>query len=689
MKKILILLFTIITIPLLANGIAIFNDENGICLKLVNSKVEVNVNNQVAVIKTTQTFKNELGIDVYVKYGFPLADGASATKLMWKVNNLWYQANIAATPQDTTHPGGNVNQKIKQYLGNTPLYFTIPQEITNDSLIVVELTYVQLLSYKNGKVFFNYPNNYMLIQSTFLNEQTLNFNLSGGRTIDSLNITSHTGATIVNNGTSGSINLSLFEEVADRNYNINYNLSLSQLGLFGFSTFVPDSVVPDNFGRGFFTFVAEPDPNQNTGTINKRFTFIIDKSGSMSGTAMDQAKAAANFVVTNLNPGDMFNLVAFSSGVTSFQPNHVEASSANIQNAINFINGLIASGSTNISGAFDVAVPQFTNSGTNYANIILFFTDGDPTMGITDPNQLSQHINTLIRNTDTTICLYSFGIGNYVNKQLLNIISTNNKGFASFVGTSQLQQAISEFYLTIRNPVLLDPQISVSPNVTLEIYPKNLPDMYKGTQLIISGRYNEPTNANIKFSGNAFGSQIEYNYNIDLTGNELPDFQFLPKIWAKTKIEHLLVLYNNLNPNSPEAQAIKQQIISISQQYMVITQFTSFTGGIVGDIEEQEINKLIAASSFELVGNYPNPFNPSTTIKIMVNADIHEDAELHIYNALGQLIRTLYIQINGKGVYEVRWDGRDQRGNIVSSGVYLYSLNLGNTIMVKKMVLSK
>nr|HPN37251.1 VWA domain-containing protein [Melioribacteraceae bacterium] len=602
MRKIFILLYVIITLPLFANGVAIFNDENGICLKLVKSQVEVNVNNQVAVIKTTQTFKNELGIDVYVKYGFPLADGASATKLMWKVKNIWYQANIAATPQDTTHPGGNINPQIKQYLGNTPLYFSIPQEILNDSLIVVELTYVQLLSYKNGKVFFNYPNSYTLIQTSFINEQIFDFKLNSSRTIDSLNFTSHTGATITNTGNLGTIYYHLYEEPANKNYNVNYNLSLSQLGLFGFSTFVPDSVVPDTYGKGFFTFVAEPDPNDNSSTINKRFTFIIDQSGSMYGNTMEQAKESARFVVNNLNPGDMFNLVAFSSNATSFKPNHVLADAENIQAAINFINGLQATGSTNISGAFDVAVPQFTNSGSSYANIILFFTDGEPTMGITEPNALSQHINNLIRSTDTTICLYSFGVGSYVNKQLLNIISTNNKGFASFVGTTQLQQAISEFYLTIRNPVLLNPKITISPNVALEIYPKNLPDMYKGTQLIISGRYIEPANVNIKFSGNAFGNQVEYNYNFDLTGNELPEFQFLPKIWAKTKIEHLLVLYNNLNPNSPEANEIKQQIITLSRQYMVITQFTSFTGGIVGDIEEQIATERLLACEFELIG---------------------------------------------------------------------------------------
>ena len=123
-------------------------------------------------------------------------------------------------------------------------------------LIVIELTYVELLEYSFGKVYFSYPNDYGLIQTSYINDQVLNFNLISDRTIDSLQITSHSGATITNNTNNAQIYLSLPETPANADYEVNYSLSLAELGLFGFSTFLPDSVVPDQNGHGFFTFIV-------------------------------------------------------------------------------------------------------------------------------------------------------------------------------------------------------------------------------------------------------------------------------------------------------------------------------------------------------------------------------------------------------------------------------------------------
>ncbi|NJM17060.1 MAG: VWA domain-containing protein [Bacteroidales bacterium] len=115
----------------------------------------------------------------------------------------------------------------------------------------------------------------------------------------------------------------------------------------------------DGLGRGFFTFIVEPDPSESVDVINKVFTLIIDRSGSMLGDKMEQAKGASKFIAENLNPGDMFNIVSFSSNVTSFKPAHVEFTAGHLTEAIEYINSLTAEGSTNISGAFDVAIPHF------------------------------------------------------------------------------------------------------------------------------------------------------------------------------------------------------------------------------------------------------------------------------------------------------------------------------------------
>ncbi|MFH0734890.1 MAG: VWA domain-containing protein [bacterium] len=692
MKKHLFVLMCLFTIPVFANGLAIYSTINGTCLRLMNSTVVVNVNNQVATIKTTQEFKNNLGFELpQLKYAFPLDERANATQLRWKLNGVWYQANISATPQDTSQLGPNTSAVIREYLGDKPLSFTIPNQIKRDSTIIVELTFVHLLDYEFGKVYFEYPNNYSKIQADALFNQELNFSLISDRTIDSIFCTSHTGTTITNNGSHANIYYHKVESPANKNYKINYSLSREELGLAGFSSFLPYTVVPDAYGSGFFTFVVEPDPSENTNIINKRFTLMIDRSGSMYDSTMAKAKQAAQFIVENLNAGDKFNLISFSDTISSFMPQHVEYNDENKMAALDYIQGLTAEGLTNISGAFETAIMQFENTGEDFANIIIFITDGEPSVGITNINQLNNYIQTLVEFSGSTICINNFGIGTSVNTQLLSLIASNNNGSIALLDTTSLLLKIKEFYLSIRNPVLLNPQITFEPDwIVQEVFPVAPPDLYRGKQLIISGRYNAATGINMKLSGIAFGSSVEYNYNFNLSSFNNLNYQFLPKVWAKVKMENLLIQYYNLGSTTEQAQDIYNQIVSISQMYGVLCDFTSFSGGYptTGGIDDYPQDIIIAAD-FELLGNYPNPFNPSTTIRFKINSSIYQTAYIKIFNPIGQLICTLSVDIRGKGTYEVKWNGKDNQGRSVSSGVYLYSLNLGNAVMVKKMVLSK
>ena len=125
-----------------------------------------------------------------------------------------------------------------------------------------------------------------------------------------------------------------------------------------------------------------------------------------------------------------------------------------------------------------------------------------------------------------------------------------------------MEENISEFYLKIRSQVLLDTKISFSPVVISETYPDPLPNLYQGQQMIVAGRYLEPVPVTVELSGNgAFGEEVSYNYPINPSDSAATKYQFLPKIWAKLKIESLLVQYYSLDPESPAAEAIKQEII--------------------------------------------------------------------------------------------------------------------------------
>jgi len=396
-----------------ANGVSVVDAHNGVYLKLISSIVEVSVENQVAIVRTTQEFRNELGADTTFKYAFPMPDGASATGLEWKINGLWHQATISPQPGDTTlpGPGGDPHPNLVQFLGETPLYFSIDETLLQDSIVVVELTYVQLLDYEFGDVQFTYPNDYQLIQSTQVEYQKLDFLLTSVRSIDNIQLlSSQTITQSSNSGNLAIIQTEIYEVAADENYEIQYTLDLNQLGLFGFSTIIPDTLVPDSLG-GFFLFIAEPDPSNTTSVLNKVFTFIIDRSGSMSGTKIVQARQAASFIVDSLNTGDMFNIVDFATYVSSFRNHHVAYTPQSRDSALAYISSLNASGSTNISGSFDLAVPQFSAANDSTANIIIFFTDGQANVGISNTQQLVDHIDQLIATTETNVMVFCFGIG--------------------------------------------------------------------------------------------------------------------------------------------------------------------------------------------------------------------------------------------------------------------------------------
>ncbi|MBP6871498.1 MAG: VWA domain-containing protein [Bacteroidales bacterium] len=664
-----------------SSGVCIVDAYQGIYFRLIANHVSVLVNDQIATVVTTQEFRNLTGADHVIKYAFPLHEEASATNIRWKLGGVWYTAVIAPEPQDTTLPGGgnDPDPDLVDHLGETPLYFTLLDTIPDDSTLVIELTYVQLLPYEYSKVDFFFPNNYELIQTFPLNFQSLDFRLYSQRTIEDIQLFSPSGGVIGNYGDSATIFYEITEVAADFDYSAQYELNSDELGLFAFSTFFPDSMVTcDDYGNGFFTFIVEPDPNDSLNIIQKVFTLIIDRSGSMTGIKMVQAKEAANYIINNLNEGDYFNIVDFETFVSSFQPDHVPFTPENQQAALDYIYPMYASGSTNISGAFGEAIPDFAGSDSTIANIIIFFTDGQATSGIIGTDQILEHIQNLISyNEVSNLSIHTFGIGADVNYSLLSQIASQNNGLCHFLENEELLEAITEFYNMIRNPVLLNPVMTIDPPVIVETYPNPLTNLYIGHQLIITGRYDTAVPVTVTFSGEAYGIQQEYIYNIDLADTVISQNQFLTKLWAKQKMEYLYVLYFTFDEESPEAEEIKNLIIDISICYNVISPFTNYTGGGGTTMVEEE-DAGTQPDAQRICRFYPNPFSTSGTFNLRVEEDYSGTAFLEIFDNTGKVVMILEIEINGQGNYEIRWDGKDNSGNPLKPGIYLFTVTFGD-----------
>lgn len=692
-KAVLVLILLFVSVQVLANGVVVIDAGKGVYMKMKSSNVSVSVENQVAVVTATQEFLN-IDSQVYPVYAFPMPAGASATKLRWFVGGIWHEATISAKPQDTTLPssggGKGVPSDLGTYLGATPLFMNLGMPVAAKSTMIVELTYVQLLVYDLGTVSFSYPNDYRLIQKGGLIGQKFHMEQHSAREIVSMSLINPLSTNSVNDGHFATIDFQSSDSTASTNYDAQYLLSSTDLGLFGFSTRL--ETVCDAFGKGFFLFVAEPNSGDQVDAIDKVFTLIIDCSGSMNGTKIDQARNAATFIVQNLNVGDRFNIVQFSDNASSFRSSHVAFDASTKTDALSYINGLKATNSTNISGAFETALRQFPDADSSVASIIIFLTDGVPTAGITARDPLVKHIDD--RNMSKKAAVFCFGIGGDVDKVLLTRIAADNNGLADFLDNSQLQTKISNFYLKIRNPVLLDSKVTFSPPTVEEVYPTKLPNLYKGQQMLVTGRYEQAAHPlAITLGGLAFGKHVEYQYYLDLSDTAIPDYQWLPKIWAKMKIEDLLVRYNSVVSTSALADSIRKEVVSVSLCFGVITPFTSFSIGTSGNDRTDtttkngggtasSVSESIAPDEHETITAFPNPFNTSTLLNFGINSNEIGGAEIHIYSIDGRLIRTLHCAMAGSGQYKVIWDGKDESGSLVSNGEYLCILSFKNTLLV-------
>ncbi len=655
---------------------------------LDSCRYEVEVTNQVAEVKVTETFSNLSNGLFFPRYYFPLPRGASATKLRWNYGPHWNEASIVGLPPN---PGGgptNFPDDYIIYMQLMPLVFDLPDSLHTSEEVTMEITYVQLLNYNFGSITLNLKNDYRRIQQSPVYAQSLSINVYSDKEIEDFDILdipaqiSHTEHTA--HGSFTRIN-----GAAGDNYRCVLLLSTEILSSWGLSTLLNEA--PDDGAPGFFLYSLEEENLPADTLFTARLNIVIDVSGSMSyESRLINAKAAACYVINHLQNNDMFNVILFDHLVRPLWTSLHANTENNRAAAIAYINNyqMPSLNGTNLYGGMQRAISQFVPETVGIRNCILLLSDGQPTVGVTDPYQIINNINAQIANSYTDPIIHCFGVGSEVHYQLLSSLAQNHHGAAVFLESSEIVNTISTFYDEMRNPILGSPVLSVTPAGSVsDVLPYPFPAIYGGMQYRLVGRYNTPQNLNIAVSGHHSGIPYNYTYNYNLLDVADSTNSFVPKVWAAARIDQMVVEYYSYYPTSPEAIALRQQIIDLSIDFGVVCVFTSFSSD--PPIEVIDEHEETPPAAIKLLPNIPNPFNPSTTIRFEVLEDLHEDAELRIYNLKGQLVCVKRISVNGKGLYELEWDGTDMEGKEVGSGIYVYRINYGRYTVTAKMTMMK
>jgi Ca-activated chloride channel family protein len=359
--------------------------------------------------------------------------------------------------------------------------------------------------------------------------------------------------------TRTTITLKNGTEIPNKDFILRYRLATDE---------IDDAFLVHSDERGtFFTLVLQPPQRVVPGQIVPReLVFVLDTSGSMRGSPIKKAKEVMGRAIDTMQPFDTFNLITFAGNTRILWDAPRASTPENVAEAQRFLAAREGGGGTEMMRAINAALMPSLDS--ERIRIVCFMTDGY--VG----NDLAI-IDAVKANTGTTR-VFSFGIGNAVNRFLLDGMAHAGRGEVEYVTlASQSDEAADRFHERILAPVLADIEIDWGDLPVADVYPKHFPDLFIAKPLMIHGRLTGPPEGTITLSGHTGSGPAEWEIPISTTERP-PDRNALASLWARAKVEDLMQqdLAGLQSGNFPED--LRTQITAMGVEFRLMTQFTSF-----------------------------------------------------------------------------------------------------------------
>ncbi|XP_054339865.1 inter-alpha-trypsin inhibitor heavy chain H4 isoform X2 [Pongo pygmaeus] len=349
--------------------------------------------------------------------------------------------------------------------------------------------------------------------------------------------------------------------------------------------------------NGYFVHYFAPE---GLTTMPKNVVFVIDKSGSMSGRKIQQTREALIKILDDLSPRDQFNLIVFSTEATQWRPSLVPASAENVNKARSFAAGIQALGGTNINDAMLMAVQLLDSSNQEErlpdgsVSLIILLTDGDPTVGETNPRSIQKNVREAVSGRYSLFCL---GFGFDVSYAFLEKLALDNGGLARRIhedSDSALQ--LQDFYQEVANPLLTAVTFEYPSNAVEEVTQNNFRLLFKGSEMVVAGKLQDqgPDVLTATVSGKLPTQNITFQTESSVAEQEA-EFQspkyifhnFMERLWAYLTIQQLLE--QTVSASDADQQALRTQALNLSLAYSFVTPLTSM---VVTKPEDQEQSQV-------------------------------------------------------------------------------------------------
>jgi len=585
------MLLTIVTTGALADGILIPGpperpEPEVPYFTIKYHHVDVEIRDQVATTKIDQVFVNEAEREVEATYLFPLPPNSVVRDFAVEADGRLMETRLleADEAQRTYEEIMRRRQDpaLFQYAGNNTYRARIyPIPAGGERRIVI--TYSELLTQDAGVVEYMYPMSTEQFSTEPVGETVFNARITSADPIASVYCSSHNVSIDKADQRHATVSYEENDTRPDRDLQLCYAVSMDAVGTHILT-------YKERADDGFFMLLAAPSVDRDADALPKNVVFVLDRSGSMSGEKIGQARDALTFCVNQLGEDDLFEIITFSDNIRSFGDELGRATPDRVRDARRFIAEMEAAGSTDIDSAMALAMDRRAEGRPNY---IVVLTDGLPTAGVTDLDEILANVEDARGETEASARVFIFGVGYDVDTHFLDQMSLDNGGVAAYVRPEEsIEAKVSSFYSKISRPMLTDIDVEFGSITTYDVFPKDLPDLFYGSQIVALGRYDRRTTGDctVTLSGRAPDGSESFDIQARFPSDSLSR-EYIPALWAARKVGWLL---DQIRLHG-ETEELVDEIVRLGTEYGILTEYTSFLAEESGAITEAEVGDRLRA----------------------------------------------------------------------------------------------
>ena len=548
---------------------------------LLSTSANVQIAGVIADVHISQVFHNTGKKPIEAIYVFPGSTRAAVYAMRMTIGKRTIVAKIeerkkARKDYEAAKKQGKSASLLEQQRPNV-FQMNVANILPGDT-IAIEMSYTELLVPENGIYQFVYPTvvgprysnkkensaaeNDRWVANPYTTEgtkPTYTFNIEASITedipIQDIHCSSHKTNIQFEGVSSANITLAPSEKYSgNRDFVLEYRLTGN--------TVQSGILLYKGKSENYFLAMIQPPKTVKTDEIPQReYLFIVDVSGSMNGFPLEISKGILRKLIGNLRPEDKFNVLLFAGGSRLMNQESVSATKENAEKAINIIDNEQGGGGTELLPALKQALSL--KPLPNYSTTYIILTDGYV--------DVEKETFELIRNNLSKANFFAFGIGNSVNRLLIEGIAHAGQG-ESFIVTKpeEAPAQADKFREYVQNPLLTNIKIAFKGFETYDVIPAQIPDVFAQRPVLLYGKWKGEPQGSISVSG--ITGKGKWEGNLSISKNKCNNKNSAIKyLWARKKIEQLAD-YNKVASDS----SLRSKITNLGLKYNLLTDFTSF-----------------------------------------------------------------------------------------------------------------